>query len=164
MRRPSTRKDAGCESDVIAAASAATTAVVATVLRLGSLVDLSEIFAMGRLVDGLGVEGDDDLLDFDAQRSEEFGFREGPDEFALPINRALALAPRDADVGHLAFAWAIDNATHDCDLNGGLVFLRDRFDRAREIHDFDFGTAARRARGDVEAFFADLQRLENAPA
>ena len=96
--------------------------------------------------------------------TEQLAFWIGSDELALAVDRSLALAAGDPDVGHLRLARAVHDASHHRDLDRGRVLLGDRLDRPGQLDDLDLGAAARRASRDVEALFAQPQRLEDAPA
>ncbi len=49
---------------------------------------------------------------------EDLIFRDVGDAFALHVDDALAVAGEDGDVRPFAFAGAVDDAAHHCDLDG----------------------------------------------
>src|SRR5690606_31013860 len=78
---------------------------------------------------------------------------------------SLAVAGRNAEVGFAGLTGAIDDAAHDRDAHGDVDdAVEGLLDVLGEGPDVDLGTPARRAADDVEAGFAQVQRLEDLDA
>src|SRR5690349_17401975 len=113
----------------------------------------SVLNCLADLVQVVGILLRDDFLDFETQHAKQLVFGIRADELAGAINRALAFSAGNTDVGHLRLTGAVDDAAHHRDFDRSLVRFRDRFDGAAELEYRDFGAPARRAGGNLKAFF-----------
>src|SRR5579872_2657057 len=124
MRCPSMSIVAGFENaSVLDAASA-----IAPVARMLRRLSGCGLFMFSDLVSVIGVALGNDLFDLVPQSTEQALLRVRSHQLALAVDRAFSFSPGDAHVRHLGLARSVDDAAHDGDLDGRLVFLGKRLD------------------------------------
>src|SRR5690242_19443674 len=92
---------------------------------------------------------------------DDLGLRDGLDDLALDEDLSLAVAGGDPEVGLAGLARAVDDAAHDGDTQRHLEPVETGRDLVGELVDVDLRAPARRARDDLEAARAQVERLQD---